>query len=73
MDDLTGDPRCNFCKHLASSHTYEASADLSVPCAACAGGRCPPAEPRTGEWAQDVGDGQPTIRAGSVITMTDPG
>lgn len=41
MADLPDDPRCRFCGHLSSSHTYEASADLSVPCAACGGGRCP--------------------------------
>lgn len=44
MAELPGDPRCNFCRHLASSHRYEARPDLSVPCKACPGGRCPPGE-----------------------------
>lgn len=26
-EGLPDDPRCRFCRHLASSHTYEASAD----------------------------------------------
>jgi hypothetical protein len=53
MAELTGDPRCNFCRHLSSSHRAEFAADASVPCAACPGGRCPPegeAERRNAEY-----------------------
>jgi len=52
MAELTGDPRCNFCRHLASSHRYESAPDASVPCAACPGGRCPPGS--AGVLSRDV-------------------
>jgi hypothetical protein len=41
MADLPDDPRCGFCGHPASAHTYEAAPDLTMPCTGCEGGRCP--------------------------------
>jgi hypothetical protein len=54
MAELTGDPRCNFCRHLSSSHRAEFAADASVPCVACPGGRCPPEAARVKDGRQEA-------------------
>lgn len=61
---LSSESRCAFCRHRTSSHGDEEAPGLTVACAACPGGRCPPeaeAERRNAEYER-YAYGSPGIR-----------